>query len=221
MIYMENIAICLVAPLLIAIFLLKGETKRFIGYYGVGILVCLLAAYINSYVVTIILSNSGQATMTTEQSVVQLTPIVEEIMKTIPVFMYIAIAAPKRSSIISVSLAVGLGFATFENICYITQVGAGDFLFTLIRGFSAGVMHTVCAAIIGYGLSVVYNRGRMVFPCAFAILCVTSTFHGIYNLLVAREGAIRIIGFVIPLVHATAILFVLMWNGGDTITEKQ
>ncbi|MDR0424348.1 MAG: PrsW family intramembrane metalloprotease [Clostridiales Family XIII bacterium] len=101
------------------------------------------------------------------------------------------------------------GFATFENICYISRHGAEDFFFVLVRGFSAGVMHAVCAAVLGYGLAFVYRRGRMAFPGAFALLCVASTFHGIYNLLVAGEGGLRTAGYIMPLIVVAAILFVI------------
>jgi RsiW-degrading membrane proteinase PrsW (M82 family) len=216
MIYVENMFVCFVAPLIIAFFLLRGEARRFIGFYVLGLLVCLLSAYINSYLAAILTGNVGYATMTEGQTVIQLTPIIEEVMKALPVFLFAAIASPKQGSIVSVSLAVGLGFATFENICYITRQGAGDFIFALIRGFSAGVMHAVCAAILGYGLAFVCNCGRMAYPGAFALLCASSTFHGIYNLLVAGDGAMRTAGYVIPLVTAAIILFVIMWRGGGT-----
>lgn len=37
-------------------------------------------------------------------------------------------------------------FATFENVCYLTQNGAGQFVYLLIRGFGTGAMHTSAAA---------------------------------------------------------------------------
>lgn len=220
MIYMENIFVCLAAPLLIALFLLRGETRRFIGFYLLGLLVCLFSAYINSYLGEASLG-VGAAKITSGQTVIQITPICEEVMKALPVFLFAAIAMPKASgNIVAASLAVGLGFATFENICYITQQGAQDFVLVLVRGFAAGVMHTVCAAILGYGLAFVYRRGRMAYPGAFALLCVTSTYHGIYNLLIAGMGGLRTVGYIMPLVTAAIILFAVMWRGGDLLAEK-
>ena len=37
-------------------------------------------------------------------------------------------------------------FATFENVCYLTQNGAGQFVYLLIRSFGTGAMHTSAAA---------------------------------------------------------------------------
>jgi len=210
MIYLENIFICLTAPLLIAFFLLQGETKRFIGFFCSGIIAFLLSAYVNSFF-SAALIDYGHAGMTAEQIMIQITPICEEALKALPVFLFVAVTSPKAEKIVAVSLAAGLGFATFENICYITQQGAGDFFFALIRGFSAGVMHAVCAAILGYGLVLMYRHRRMAIPGAFALLCVTSTFHGIYNLLVSGNGAIQTVGYFMPLITAAVILLFIVW----------
>jgi RsiW-degrading membrane proteinase PrsW (M82 family) len=126
---------------------------------------------------------------------------------------------PKGRDIVTTALAVGLGFATFENICYLMQYGTEDMSFVLIRGFSAGVTHTVCAAILGYGFAALYRRGRLAVPGAFALLCLSATYHGIYNLLVAETGAWRTVGYILPLATAGVILFVLLWNGNRLRAE--
>ena len=206
MIYTENVFVCLAAPLLIALFLLKGETRRFIGFFVLGLTACLLSGYINSYIIAAV-SGNDIASLTTAQSLVRVTPVSEEVMKALPVFLFAAIALPKREDVISVAFAVGLGFATFENICYIAQYGASDLAYALVRGFSAGVMHTICAALVGYGLSRLLGRGRLVMPGAFALLCASSTFHAIYNLLSGSDnGAWRAMGYFLPLLAAAAIL---------------
>jgi len=205
MIYMENIFVCLAAPLLIAAFLVKGETRRFIGFFILGLTACLLSAYINSYIAAAVAEN-GKASLTMAQTLVQLTPVCEEAMKALPVLLFAAILTPKRESIVAVAFAVGLGFGTFENCCYLMQYGVMDLPFVLIRGFSAGVMHTICAAIIGNGLALIHGRGSLSAPATFALLCASSTFHGIYNLLVASQGAWRTAGYLLPLIAAAALL---------------
>ena len=220
MIYLENIFICLTAPLIIAFFLSRGDTRRFIGFFGLGVLSCLLSAYINSFL-SAALTGDGHARMTASQTMIQITPICEELLKALSVVLFVAITSPKADEIIAVSLAVGLGFATFENICYITRQGASDFYYAMIRGFSAGVMHAVCAAILGYGLALVYRHRLMALPGAFALLCVTSTFHGIYNLLAAGgNGILRTAGYVMPLVTAAIILLITLWRSGGVQTEE-
>jgi RsiW-degrading membrane proteinase PrsW (M82 family) len=218
MIYMENIFICLAAPLVIAFFLLNGEARRFVGFYWLGILVCLLAAYVNNYAAAL-LADNGYASLTTAQSMAQVTPICEEILKALPLFIFAAIRQPKRGEIPIVALAVGLGFATFENICYITQYGAAEIAFVLIRGFSAGVTHAVCAAILGYGFAPFCGRGRLAAPVGFALLCAASTYHAIYNLLVAGDGGWRTVGHVMPIATAAVILFFVMRKGNALHAE--
>ena len=205
MIYMEYIFVCMIAPLLIAIFMLKGEARRFIGFFILGIAACLLSAYINSFV-AVNLNDQGHVSLTFSQMLVQVTPVLEEMMKALPVFFFIALVRPGREDIVPVAIAVGLGFATFENIYYITQYGATDFAFALIRGFSAGVMHTICAAILGYGMARIYERKWIVLPGALALICAASTFHAIYNLLSSSYGAWRTAGYILPLACAAALL---------------
>jgi RsiW-degrading membrane proteinase PrsW (M82 family) len=209
--YAENIFLCIAAPLLIGLFLLRGETQRFIGFFGLGILACLLATYVNNFITPF--TTFDYASLSEAQIMVQVTPICEELMKALPVFIFTALALPKRQDIIAVALAVGLGFATFENICYLAQYGAQDMAFVLIRGFSAGVIHTVCAAVIGYGYAALYQRGRLVVPGVFALLCLSTTYHGIYNLLVAASGLWQTIGYILPLVTAGIILFFIFRSG--------
>lgn len=219
MIYMETVFACLATPLFIAAFLLKGEIRRFIVFFVLGLLVCLFTAYINSYAASV-LAVGGYASLTVAQTMVQVTPICEEVMKALPVFAFAAIYRPKRKEIAAVSIAVGLGFAIFENICYITRYGADDFLLVLIRGLSAGVMHAVCAAILGYGYALIYRRGRLAASGAFALLCVSSTYHAVYNLMVMADGAWRTAGYLLPLATAAIILFFVMWWEGSLHTEN-
>lgn len=199
-------------PLLIGLLLLKGETRRSIGFYALGILVCLLAAYVNHYIAAL-LADNGYASLTTAQVMQQVMPICEEILKALPVLFYAAVFQPKRADIPAVALAVGLGFATFENICYITQYGMEDIAFVLLRGTSAGVTHTVCAAIFGYGFALLYGHGRLAAPGTFALLCAAFTYHAIYNLLVSAEGNWRVAGHAMPLATAAVILLFVMRKG--------
>ena len=51
-------------------------------------------------------------------------------------------------------------FATFENVCYLTQNGAGQFVYLLIRGFGTGAMHIVCGSVYGRVLRPVWLTAR-------------------------------------------------------------
>ena len=55
-------------------------------------------------------------------------------------------------------MGIAVGFATFENVCYLTENGAGSFVFLLIRGMSAGALHLVCGILTGLALAYVFRR---------------------------------------------------------------
>jgi len=202
MIYLENIFVCLAAPLLIAVFLLEGEARRFIGFFLLGLTACLLAGYCNGYIEQAAVSGGLDYT----QFVVQFAPVCEEILKALPVLFYMAVFEPKRRSIVSSALAVGLGFATLENVNHIANYGAVELPFALVRGFSAGIMHAICAAILGYGLAFVYQRKWLALTGSFAVICAATTFHATYNLLVSAQGVWRGLGYILPAVAAAAIM---------------
>jgi len=212
MIYEANIFVCLSAPLLIAVFLLRGEARRFTGFFILGLAACFLSGYINGYL-TVAAAQNGAVSMTAAQSLIRLTPICEETLKAMPVLLFAALYKPKQRDIITVSVGVGLGFATLENICYILQYGAEELFFILIRGFAAGIMHTICAVILGYGLAVALKHRRFTFTGSFAALCAATTFHAIYNLLVSADGFWQVLGYLLPIAAALAILFLMRRRG--------
>ena len=201
MIYSENIFVAIAAPLFIALFLIRGETRRFIGFFICGLLACLLGAYINGFITLA----SG---MTVTEAAVKLTPISEEMLKAIPVLFYMAAAKPKRDSLITAALAVGLGFATFENSCLLAQVGASEFMFALLRGIVVGVTHAACAALLGYGLVFISDKkySHLLLPGTLGLICAATVFHAIFNLLVTADNGWQGVGYALPLLMTLAIL---------------
>ncbi|MDR1439166.1 MAG: PrsW family intramembrane metalloprotease [Clostridiales bacterium] len=212
MIYAENIFICIAAPLLIAALMLRGGARRFVCFFASGLAACLLAAYINGFLAEAA-AGLAYGSLSAAQATVRLTPVCEEAMKALPVFFYVAAMAPKKRAVLPAALAVGLGFATMENVFAIAQHGAQDMLFTLIRGFSAGVMHAVCAAALGQGLAFVMGRRHLAAAGAFGMLCATATYHAIYNLLVSVPGAAQAAGYAMPVATAAALLLILRSPG--------
>ena len=204
MIYLESIFIAITAPLFIALFLIRGETQRFIGFFICGLTASLLGAYINNFLAL-------AAGMPASEAAVKLTPISEEFLKTIPILFYMAVVNPKRDSLITAALAVGLGFATFENVCLLTQAGASDFLFALLRGLVAGVTHAVCAALLGYGLVFISDKkySHLLFPGTLGIFCAVTVFHATYNLLVTADKGWQGAGYALPLLMT---FVVLLWR---------
>ena len=108
-------------------------------------------------------------------------------------------------------------FSTFENVCYLTQNGVGQFVYLLIRGFGTGAMHIVCGSVYGRVLRPVWGSRPLRAACLFGLLCVAIIYHAIYNLLVSVGGTAQLIAYAIPLL--TALCFHLL--GQQTAAQKQ
>ena len=90
----------------------------------------------------------------------------------------------------------------------LTQNGADQILFLLIRGFGTGAMHVVCGNVYGGALRPVWDSRPLRAACLFALLCVAIIYHAIYNLLVSAGGTPQLIAYFVPL--PTALCFRLL-----------
>lgn len=192
MTYTENIFVCMAAPLIIAAFCMGRKYYRIFSFFIAGMGTCLLSAYINTFFARIY--NADVITTTT-----QIAPVVEEIMKLLPLVFYLLVFEPKSKEINIAVMIVATGFATFENVCYLTESGAANLPFLLIRGFGTGAMHIVCGAIVGYGLVYVWQHPWLKVAGTFGLLCAAITFHGIYNLLIAHSNITQQIAYALPI----------------------
>lgn len=191
MTYIENIFVCIAAPLLVAALYMGKQHLRFFLFALSGMGSCLLSAYINTFFTAV----CGAASL---QAAVEIAPVVEEIMKLLPLLFYLLVFEPEAKNLRPAVFIIAAGFATFENICYLVQNGAENFSFLLVRGFGTGAMHILCGAIIGYGLVYVWQRTWLKFAGTFGLLGVTIGFHGIYNLLIAYGGRVQYIAYLLP-----------------------
>ena len=191
MIYIENIFVCLAIPLALCMLFIGGRTRRFMLFMMSGMSVCLLSAYVNSFFM-------GHYGVNATVAVVEITPVCEEVMKLLPLLIYILIFEPKVRTLPEAAVALAVGFATFENVCYLTENGAEDLMFLLIRGLSAGALHILCGIMIGFGLSYVFRRRWLAFTGTMGLLGTCIVFHAIYNLLISGNGAWRIAGYFFP-----------------------
>ena len=191
MIYIENIFVCLAIPLALCMLFIGGRTRGFMLFMLSGMSVCLLSAYVNSFFM-------GHYGVNATVAVVEITPVCEEVMKLLPLLFYILIFEPKVRTLPEAAVALAVGFATFENVCYLTENGAEDLMFLLIRGLSAGALHILCGIMIGFGLSYVFRRRWLAFTGTMGLLGTCIVFHAIYNLLISGNGAWRIAGYFFP-----------------------
>ena len=144
-------------------------------------------------------------------AVLEISPVIEETVKLIPLLFGLIVfeLQPREGDNIIFNIAVG--FATFENICYLLEHGTGNLFYLLVRGFSTGAMHITCAFIIGYGLRVFRRPGALKASGIFALLCVAITFHATFNMLMKTDGLIKQFGYAVPIVSCL-ILFLLKYR---------
>ena len=182
MTYIENIFICMVSPLLVAALCMGRRQLRFFLFCIAGMGVCLLSAYINTF----------------------LAPVVEEMMKLLPLMFYLLVFEPEGDKIKAAAITVALTFATFENVCYLIQNGADRFSFIFFRGFGTGAMHVLCGLIVGGGLAYMWRRTWLKVAGTCGLLGAAITLHAIYNLLIAYGGAAQYIAYALPVLLVAA-----------------
>ena len=164
-----------------------------------GMTACILSSYITTYL-ALILNADGI------HSVTELAPFVEEIIKFSPVFFYILVFKPKREKLPENIMMVSVGFATFENVCYLLNNGSEMLLQLLVRGFATGAMHVVCGAVVSMGLRFLWEKRWLHIAGTAGLITLAISYHSIYNILVIQTGVPMVIGFFIPMLTAAGIL---------------
>ena len=196
--YIENIFVCLVAPLLITLVWTRGKTRRMMTFLIIGMFSCLLSSYVSTYIASYWGVDQLVASL-------EFAPFVEEVMKLIPVVFYLMVYGPELSDAADGALLVAVGFATFENACFLVWNGADSIFHLLIRGFGTATVHVVCALFIALGIYRLWDNEWLKAAGGLALLAVAITFHGVFNILVSQTGVVALIGYLIPLL---TILFV-------------
>ena len=208
--YIENIYICLGAPLLIATLCMRGRGRRMMLFLLGGMTVCLLSSYISTFLAVVLGSDLLSASL-------EISPLTEEIMKFLPILFYLLVFEPGRGEVADGVLMTAVGFATFENACYLISNGAGDIMHLMIRGFGTGAMHVVCGFIIAAGLLYLWDRLWIRVAGTIGLISVAITYHGIYNILVSQTGVAAMIGYLIPLLTvALSLIFGRRYYVQDT-----
>ena len=197
--YIENIFICLAAPLLLAIPCLRREGRGSLIFVVTGMTSCLFSAYVSTFLAGVMGANLITASN-------EISPAVEEIMKLLPILFLLLVFEPDRKIVINGALMVAVGFATFENVCFLTSYGTSDLLHILIRGFGTGAMHVVCGLVIAVSLFHLWDKEWLQI---MALLCFVITFHALFNILVNQTGIVFWIGSLIPLTVMLLYWFIL------------
>lgn len=200
---MENLIyilfICITIPLALMAFLVEKKARRTVIFFITGICAAVFASEVNGILTYLIPLDVFDFT-------VRVTPITEEFIKAIPVLFFAKEISDKKETLITVSLAVGIGFAIMENTYILTQnVGYVSLLWAIMRGFGTGIMHGMCTFLVGTGFSFANKNKKLFVVGTFALLSLAITYHSIFNMLVQSDY--KYIGAVLPII--TYVPFVL------------
>ena len=182
MTYIENIFLCMVSPLLVAALCMGRRQLRFFLFCIAGMGMCLLSAYINTFLAAVCQADALAATA-------EIAPVVEEMMKLLPLVFYLLVFEPEGNKIKAAAI----------------QNGADRFSFIFFRGFGTGAMHVLCGLIVGGGLAYTWQRTWLKVAGTCGLLCAAITFHATYNLLIAYGGTAQYIAYAMPVLLVAAV----------------
>ncbi len=195
----------MLAPLLLTLPLMKGASRRVMLYLIIGICVSLFISEINGRI--LIAFNNQMILVTTT-----FTPITEEIIKALPVLIYAFLFSDDREKLLPLAFATGIGFALFENTVILVQsIDNVSILWAIIRGFSTALMHGICTAAVGYGMSFVRKKKKLFVSGTFALLAFAVIYHGLFNMLVQSKN-LQYVGFFMPAVTYIPLIIYLVFS---------
>ncbi len=185
------IYLCFAIPLALMLPLLEQKGRRLIGFMLIGATVAVSAAEVNGAL-------GALMNLTDMETALLVAPIVEELMKAIPVLLFAIFVSDKRGQVLSLSMATGIGFAILEN-CYIlvSNISVITLGWALLRGLSTSLLHGMSTFLVGCGILFVHKQKKLFYTGIFALLAVAITLHAIFNLLIYSEWSM--IGMVLPI----------------------
>ena len=189
--------ICLMIPMSMMLLVFKGRSRMLCGFLMAGMFVCVLSGEING-----LLTNVYQ--LDEQMVAVNFAPLVEEIAKAIPIVFISFLLRPKGQELAEYALAIGVGFATMENVCVLMETSTVSFGYAVLRAIGAGVLHGVCTLIVGLAMRTVITEKAVFFSGTLAALSIAVIYHSIYNMLITSRY--MAVGVVLPLVTFVALL---------------
>ena len=172
-------------------------------YMLLGQVVCLLAAQLNTMLRDALYGVDYDIYAVT----VSITPVVEEILKAIPVIYFGFVISHKKEDLLNIAMALGIGFAILENFyILVVDTTAVTIGWALMRGFSSALLHGICTSLVGYGVSYVKTRKKLFYTGTFGLLTMAVIIHGLFNAFIQSQYSY--VGILLPI--AIYIPFVIV-----------
>jgi RsiW-degrading membrane proteinase PrsW (M82 family) len=186
---------------MVAVLCLESYRRRIIIFMLSGMTMCLLSSYINTFLAAVYGLNALTAS-------VEISPTVEEVMKLLPVIFYLLVFEPPKNRMAGNTITVAIGFATFENVCYLLGNDTSNIQHLLIRGFGTGTMHVVTGMVVMLGMKAVWEKLWLRLAGTLGLLTIAIVYHASFNILVSQTGVPAYIGYMFPIVTVIAVLIV-------------
>lgn len=194
--------ICVVAPMVSLLLVAERKMRRGVIFLLIGMFVCLFVSEINGMLNNLL----GEDMFYLTTSV---TPISEELVKSIPVFVFALVFSDKLEDMLPIAFFVGIGFAVLENLILLTQnFGEVTLLWSVVRGFASGLMHGICTGMVGICISFIRKKKKLFYCGIMAAFDVAIVYHAIFNALVQADRLyLNYLGFALPITAYIAILY--------------
>jgi len=190
--------ICMVVPLLLLMTMLDNKSRLLLGFVLCGMMLAVCAYEVNSLVCYLFQLSGPELS-------IKAAPIIEEILKALPVLFYAALVSDERKQVLQLAMAVGIGFAILENaFLLITYVDAVNIGWAIVRGVSTSLSHGICTLIVGCGIIFVRKQKKLFYTGTFALLAAAMTLHAIFNLLI--QSPYDYVALALPL-----IMYAVFW----------
>lgn len=172
------IMICMVVPLLLLMTMLNRQSRLLLGFVLCGMVLAVCAYEINTLVCSVFQISGAELS-------IKAAPIVEEILKALPVLFFAILVSDDRKQVLQLAMAVGIGFAILENaFLLITYVDEVTVSWAIVRGISTSLSHGICTLMVGCGIIFVRKQKKLFYTGTFALLAAAMTLHATFNLLI-------------------------------------
>ena len=195
--------IATIIPLLFVSAVIKDKnSRRIILYFCWGTFAGLLSYFGNSFF--------GNAPGHAERVVTGIAPIVEELLKGIPLIFFLR---RKKllitEQIVYCAMASGASFSIQESILYysLSTGTTGDILTLAIRTLTTALMHSMSTAIIGMGLLILQKHRYILIEIMLGLFTLSACIHALFNLLLPTKLAMAALLMPIGLFLAGLVFF--------------